>query len=131
MPRVVIKLVRDDDVHRVVFDSQPSFPQLRNMTAKMFDLSEFRIKYCDEEGDWITVESDKELNEAIEYLMEISPGKLSRFSVLMPGISGSVLFPSTHSQVDSHSAPSYGSNGPNPADPPDPHKVARGRQLAS
>jgi len=105
--------VREDDIHRVVFDSQPSFLQLRTLAAKMFDLSEFRIKYFDEDGDWITVNSDRELNEAIEYLMEISPGKLSRFSVLNPGISGSVLFPS---QVDSRDS-AYGSNGP-PGGPP-------------
>jgi len=51
----------------------------------------------DEEGDWITVASDKELIEAIEYLSEINPDKHSRFNVLDLGMSGSVLFPSSSS----------------------------------
>merc|ERR1712137_1472551 len=60
-----------------------------------------------------------ELSEAIEHLTEINHGKLSRFSVLMPGIAGSVLYPSSPSSVSSissheHNAWTLGSSyGPN------------------
>ena len=86
MSRIVLKISYRDDIRRIPLNrDELSFSHLHNLVAESFQLrsTDFFIKYLDEDSDKITVNSDAELREAIEYLSETQ--RYSRFFVSMKG----------------------------------------------
>jgi len=64
---VVIKLQFKEDIRRVTVDHWLNFSELRNLALTLFENalpSAYVFKYKDDEGDLITVSSDRELSEA-------------------------------------------------------------------
>jgi len=57
----------NDDIRRVSFDKSGSFSNLRELIEKLLQKSEFKVKYKDEDGDLISIDSDLEWTEAISY----------------------------------------------------------------
>jgi len=56
-----------DDIRRISVNKLGSFSSLRELLEKLFQKNEFKIKYKDEEGDSISIDSDLEWTEAINY----------------------------------------------------------------
>jgi len=78
---IVLKISWKDDTRRFRVPYDIPFQRLREEVAQKFALADFRLKYIDEENELITVASDRELHEAIEYLREVDPRKIVRFFV--------------------------------------------------
>jgi len=57
----------NDDIRRISFDKSGSFSNLRELIEKLLQKSEFKVKYKDEDGDLISIDSDLEWTEAISY----------------------------------------------------------------
>eukprot|EP01121_Diplochlamys_sp_Union-15-3_P010637 TRINITY_DN3003_c0_g3_i1.p1 TRINITY_DN3003_c0_g3~~TRINITY_DN3003_c0_g3_i1.p1 ORF type:complete len:280 (-),score=53.46 TRINITY_DN3003_c0_g3_i1:23-805(-) len=64
---ILVKIKLGEEFRRISFKQQPTFQEFRSTLQQIFKeeaLSEFVIKYKDEEEDLITVSSDLELSEA-------------------------------------------------------------------
>jgi len=57
----------NDDIRRISFDKAGSFSNLRELIEKLLQKNEFKVKYKDEDGDLISIDSDLEWTEAISY----------------------------------------------------------------
>jgi len=75
--KLVIKLTLSDDIRRVSVDSKSlSFPSLLRTIGRIYkalsddDVKNLVIRYQDNEGDWITLESDEEISEALSFVKE-------------------------------------------------------------
>ena len=85
MNTVTLKISWKDDTRRIRIPSNTTYQQLHTEVAQKFGLNDFRIKYIDEENELITVSTDRELFEAIDYLRDISgPRAIVRFFVRTP-----------------------------------------------
>jgi len=74
---LVIKLTLSDDIRRVSVDSKSlSFISLKSTIKRIYktlpddDAQNLVIRYQDDEGDWITLESDEEISEALSFVKE-------------------------------------------------------------
>jgi len=70
---LVIKLQHAEDIRRVTIDKPVSFAELVELAKSLFRdalPNPFILKYKDDEGDFITVTSDRELGEAFRLSQE-------------------------------------------------------------
>eukprot|EP01087_Luapelamoeba_hula_P002758 TRINITY_DN124_c0_g1_i2.p1 TRINITY_DN124_c0_g1~~TRINITY_DN124_c0_g1_i2.p1 ORF type:complete len:519 (+),score=83.74 TRINITY_DN124_c0_g1_i2:196-1752(+) len=84
---MLIKVTLDNDVRRVEVDGNPpTYKDLRITVRKLFATSpnlpeRFVLKYMDDENDAISLTSDKELTEALHFLVAAKPRSFLRLSV--------------------------------------------------
>jgi len=76
---LVVKVKYGEDTRRVTLDATPTFTDLNNLLCKLFNLSQFNVKYLDDDGDLVTLSSDIELNEAIKVASKDSVLRLFLF----------------------------------------------------
>jgi len=80
---VVIKLQYKDDIRRVTVDHLLNFSELRTLAQSLFENSlpsSYVFKYKDDEGDLITVSSDRELSEAFRLVKDQEIVRISIFA---------------------------------------------------
>ena len=82
---VRVKSNLGDDIRRFVLPQNPTFQQLHDQLVKIYDVTDFIIKYTDNENDKVTVSSDDELNEAISSVGNGSDSTLLRIEVIRSG----------------------------------------------
>lgn len=67
---VVIKVSYNNDIRRITVDEQAmTYKDLRQLLRKLYSLpTHFDVKYLDDEGDQVTVSSDRELTDAFNFV---------------------------------------------------------------
>ena len=63
--RLALKLKKGEEIRKVI-DPPETFEALRQLFQTLYDSVDFQVKYEDEEGDMITVDSDADLRTAYE-----------------------------------------------------------------
>jgi len=67
---VSLKIRLNDDIRRISVEKEASFPDLIQQIRKLYHISsseDIVIKYLDDEGDKVTLSSDMELKEALQF----------------------------------------------------------------
>jgi hypothetical protein len=65
-----IKAFYNEEIRRLIISAEPSWEQLKQRLAELFHFSSpaaFQVKWKDEEDDYITLDSDEELNQALRF----------------------------------------------------------------
>jgi hypothetical protein len=68
------KIFFEGQIRRTTLESSPTFEELRNKLAKLFNEEAIKdsklttIKYADEDSDWIDMSSDEELTDALKWI---------------------------------------------------------------
>jgi len=86
MPKHIIKLSYKDDIRRLTLsENEQNIQSLKSIVSELYnlDVSEFNIKYFDEDNDIITLGTDQDLHDAISYLSQNA-----RYSRLYVGVRG-------------------------------------------
>jgi len=70
---VVLKVQREDnsnELRRISFNSEQNFSELKDILKRVYHdevkIADLKIKYIDDDGDWVSIDSDIELVEAIK-----------------------------------------------------------------
>ena len=63
--RLVLKLKKGEEIRKVT-ELPATFEALRQLFQRLYDSTDFQVRYEDEEGDLITIDSDRELATAYE-----------------------------------------------------------------
>jgi len=113
---LVVKVKFGEDTRRVTLDTTPSFDDLNKLLCRLFNLSQFNVKYLDDDGDLVTLSSDIELNEAIKVASRES---VLRLFLFVDGSSNKVPDEPTPTKEGKQELPT-GTSGQGPTNPPNP-----------
>jgi next-to-BRCA1 protein 1 len=75
----VLKVKYGEDTRRLSLEKVPSYSELVSLLGKLFNLTNFAIKYEDDDGDKVTITTDLELNEALNVANKSQGGILRLF----------------------------------------------------